>query len=74
MQIARLLIALPLASILGFLLPGYLLARLLQSREKLCTGFVLSILILYNGGLLLRFANLPVRFETMLVYLADRVC
>lgn len=69
MLIARLLIALPLASLLGFLLPGYLLARLLQSREKVCTGFVLSILLLYNGGLLLRFTNLPVRFETMLGYL-----
>lgn len=74
-------LALPIAAIVGFFLPGFYLARLLRSPESIVVSFCLSLLILFQGlfwfgvfGILLDFRSILVYLliVTMLAWLASK--
>ena len=57
-----------LAACLLGLLPGWGLATAARSPARPCAAFLLSLLVLFEGVLLLQLANVPIRFATVGVY------
>jgi hypothetical protein len=51
-----------------FLLPGYFFARALRASAPLLAGFILSLLLLFQGVFWLNLAGLPVSFGSVLTW------
>ncbi len=56
------------ACLLGFFLPGFLIARLLRSTAPVASAFPISLLVLFYGVFLLDSCGLPVRFGWVSAY------
>ena len=56
------------ACLLGFVLPGWGLATIAGSPARVCTAFLLSLVVLFNGVLLCQVAGVPITASTVGLY------